>query len=459
MCDNSVVHIPFTLLPSPFPAKLYRKCLSVQPALNDLMCKVANDFNFMEEILRPIAKVDNFTKGLLDVNYTVEKEGRAQSVMSCISRADYMLDQFDNTSLRVRQVEVNAIASGMSAHSCKLKGLHEYLSTKYNLDLPDGATLPENNSMDLVVQGIIDAFDAYGKKDVFVLLINEERSLNFSEHQQLELNIAGRRPDIKVLRRRFIDLDSLVQLGPNRELLLEESREVAVVYFRYGYDPSNYNGTNAWHVRLLLERSRAIKCPSINFHLSGVKKFQQALNSQKHLERFLDEDSAKQLADTFCQIWSLDSETNEISKMIRDDSSKLVLKPQREGGGHNIFGDQIKEFVDNINNPDERSQYILMEYINSPKEYNWLLLKDDMDNRLGLTSPHKLISELGVYGSILSDGPNILFNRVAGYLVRSKKFGVNEGGVASGFAGIGNIFLVEDDELTEKFSLYYDESN
>lgn len=48
--------------------------------------------------------------------------------------------------------------------------------------------------------------------------------------------------------------------------------EVAVVYFRCGYDPVHYTNERCWDMRLLLERSKALKCPSIQYHLVGTKK-------------------------------------------------------------------------------------------------------------------------------------------------------------------------------------------
>lgn len=48
--------------------------------------------------------------------------------------------------------------------------------------------------------------------------------------------------------------------------------EVAVVYFRSGYDPSGYHGPGEWAARLMIERSLAIKCPSVHYHLAGTKK-------------------------------------------------------------------------------------------------------------------------------------------------------------------------------------------
>ena len=39
----------------------------------------------------------------------------------------------------------------------------------------------------------------------------------------------------------------------------------------------------------------------------------------------------------------------------------FVLKPQREGGGNNIYGEDIKPFLENIKDNDERNAYILMD--------------------------------------------------------------------------------------------------
>ena len=47
---------------------------------------------------------------------------------------------------------------------------------------------------------------------------------------------------------------------------------MSVVYFRTGYELEAYPTEQEWLVRLLLERSLAIKCPSIQYHLAGTKK-------------------------------------------------------------------------------------------------------------------------------------------------------------------------------------------
>jgi glutathione synthase len=52
---------------------------------------------------------------------------------------------------------------------------------------------------------------------------------------------------------------------------------VAVIYFRCGYHPDQYPTEREWDARLMMERSLAIKCPSIQYHLAGTKKIQQEL--------------------------------------------------------------------------------------------------------------------------------------------------------------------------------------
>lgn len=55
-------------------------------------------------------------------------------------------------------------------------------------------------------------------------------------------------------------------------LISSDGHEVGVIYFRSGYEPAQYHGQKEWDARLMMERSTAIKCPSIHYHLAGTKK-------------------------------------------------------------------------------------------------------------------------------------------------------------------------------------------
>lgn len=150
--------------------------------------------------------------------------------------------------------------------------------------------------------------------------------------------------------------------------------DVSVVYFRAGYEPGHYPTQDEWDARYLIEISKAIKCPSIHYHLAGTKKVQQALAKPGMLNRFLTDDTKiKSIQDIFTGLYSLDSNTEEGKnsfKMALINPSKyrskqnlsffisvlyitytvfvfffcrFVLKPQREGGGNNVYGHDIPD--------------------------------------------------------------------------------------------------------------------
>lgn len=77
-----------------------------------------------------------------------------------------------------------------------------------------------------------------------------------------------------------------------------------MVYYRAGYSPLHYPSEKEWQARLLIERSKAIKCPSIQYHLAGTKKVQQVLTKPKVLERFLT--NPEEVLKIFVPIYSLD---------------------------------------------------------------------------------------------------------------------------------------------------------
>jgi len=69
--------------------------------------------------------------------------------------------------------------------------------------------------------------------------------------------------------------------------LIVDNYVVSIVYYRCGYKPNQYHGRREWDARLMIERSLAIKCPSIQYHLAGTKKVQQTLAKPDMVARFL----------------------------------------------------------------------------------------------------------------------------------------------------------------------------
>ena len=75
---------------------------------------------------------------------------------------------------------------------------------------------------------------------------------------------------------------------------------------------------------------------------------------------------------------------------------KFVLKPQREGGGNNMYGDEIVSFLEKIKDSPERNGYILMEKICAPISKNYMVRPGWEKAKLVNT-----ISELGIFGYVI----------------------------------------------------------
>ena len=91
---------------------------------------------------------------------------------------------------------------------------------------------------------------------------------------------------VRSMRRTFAELTKQAKIDPKTKILTVDGREIGFVYYRTGYQINHYQkdnekqGTNEremdeskWEMRTLLECSMAIKCPSIDVHLTTFKKF------------------------------------------------------------------------------------------------------------------------------------------------------------------------------------------
>lgn len=277
---------------------------------------------------------------------------------------------------------------------------------------------------------------------------------------------------IKVIRISFDELSSRAYLEPESSALLispsfsssqspQIDTELSVVYYRAGYSPSDYTSPKHWEARRLVEYSMAIKCPSIALQLAGAKKVQQVLAQDGVLERFLPSRSSDEIArvrQTFAGLWPLEASTSigrQAFGMALTEPERYVVKPCREGGGNNIYRTSIPAFLNNLKSQEERAAYILMELIEPPPIQNMLVKAGTASAKKG-----EVVSELGIYGvcafktssSPSSSSANqkiqgseieILLNRNAGHLLRTKGRESDEGGVAVGFAVIDAPLLIE----------------
>ncbi|XP_041976622.1 glutathione synthetase-like isoform X1 [Aricia agestis] len=439
---------PFVLLPSPFPRSEFEKAVELQPVLNELMHKVAHDDEFLEQTLKNALQVDEFTRGLYNIWMKVREEGIMQPTSLGMLRSDLMLesrcpDATNRCSSHKpyccwKQVEINSIASGFGHLGPVSRQIQSYILRQLGHgDLIKN--MPENLALSGLCAGITEAYDLFGVPGSVVLFVVEEVSYNICDQRFHEFHIAETRPDIMIYRKTLGEIYEETELNEKKQLILEGS-PVAVVYYRSGYEPAQYPTPKEWDARLRVERSTAIKCPSIQYQLAGTKKVQQALAAPGALER-LAGGAAPRIRDIFTGLYSLDFDDSGESavEMALADADKFVLKPQREGGGNNLYGAAVREALLRMRRSRERAAYILMERILPPIVSGYVV-------RAGAPVPPPvtdLVSELGIFGVIIGTKDKIYSNKQVGHMLRTKLADADEGGVAAGLGALDSPYLLD----------------
>lgn len=448
-----VQHAPFTLFPSPVPRHCFQQAVDVQVNFNLLMHRVAHDRDFLADSLKSVIEVDDFTKHIWDIYETVQAEGVLQPISLAMNRSDYMIDyrpagpsgsstctkfptRVESPKVALRQVEFNTMAASFAGLSQQLNSYHRYILGQQGLH-DKICHIPVNTSADGLAEGIVTAWTHYGNQNAVVLFLVYPVERNMYDHRWLEYSIYDKDSHVRVIRRSLKDVQRNGQLSPDRRLLVD-GLEVAVVYQRCCYVPADFQDDDAWRCRLMMERSKAIVCPSAGYHLAGTKKVQQVLAQPGVVERFItDEDAAKRIRATFAAQYSLDmtEEGERNVAMAIGDPCRFVLKPQREGGGNNTYGEEIRTVLTKIKGSKDRSSYILMEKIEPMVVTNYPVT---LGQEIQFT---EMVSELGIYGTLVGTKDEIFLNKQTGHLLRTKKTGTDEGGVATGYSVLDTPYL------------------
>ncbi|KAI1892780.1 hypothetical protein AGOR_G00137050 [Albula goreensis] len=430
-----VTYAPFTLFPSPVPRVLYNQALAVQTHFNLLVDKISQDSKFLHETLASTVKVDDFTARLFRIYTHVLEEGRSQPIVLGLNRSDYMLDQGADGNMSLKQIEINTIAASFGGLSSQTPDVHRHI-LKVAGRPEEQKLVMDNNPAAGLAKAMAMAWKLYGSERAVVMFLVEDNQINIYDHRYVENELWTR--NIPVIRRRFEDVCKTGLLDQDKKLFVD-GQEVAIVYFRHGYIPQNYNEQN-WEARLMMERSKAVKCPDISTHLAGTKKVQQELTRPGVLENFFPDDpeAVAQIRATFAGQYSLDmgEEGDKTVAMALANPDQFVLKPQREGGGNNLYGADICQVLSEVRSSSKRMAYILMEKVQPEPVCNYLLRRG---------SPLKLctcLSELGIFGAYVRQGTDMVLNETAGHLLRTKSAEHSDGGVAAGVAVLDNPLLV-----------------
>ncbi|XVF58885.1 hypothetical protein PTKIN_Ptkin07bG0101900 [Pterospermum kingtungense] len=426
-----MVHAPISLLPMPFPESHWKQACELAPIFNELSDRVSLDGKFLQDSLSRTKKVDAFTSRLIDIHSKMLEMNKKEEIRLGLHRSDYMLDE--KTKLLL-QIEFNTISSSFPGLGCLVTDLHRTLLNDYGEDLGlDSKRIPGNTAVSQFADALAKAWTEFNNPRAVVMVVVQTEERNMYDQHWL-CTVLKERHNVRTVRKTLAEIDGEGKLLPDGTLVVD-GQAVAVVYFRAGYAPSDYPTESEWGARMLMEQSSAIKCPSISYHLAGTKKIQQELAKPNVLERFLEnkEDIAK-LRKCFAGLWSLDG--SDITRKAIEEPELFVMKPQREGGGNNIYGDDVKETLLLLQKEgsEEDAAYILMQRI-FPTVSPTFLMRD------GICHREHAISELGVYSAYLRNKEKVIINDQCGYLMRTKISSSNEGGVAAGFAVLDSVYL------------------
>uniref|UniRef100_A0A183C1Q5 Glutathione synthetase n=1 Tax=Globodera pallida TaxID=36090 RepID=A0A183C1Q5_GLOPA len=322
--------------------------------------------------------------------------------------------------------------------------LHRQMLRKVGMDV---SASPINQPDVALVEALHMAWKQFGDPNALFMFLAIKIPFVFDQTRiasELERVSNGK---IEVIFMSLFDSAKNLHLDPEDFSLRRNSdgRRVAVVYSNMsalGYAPKLHYDVQS-EARKMIERSTAIKAPSLAIGISCTKKIQQLLTKPENLKRFFprpeDAETIKNIQSTFAGLWGLENDDQETQELIKDameTPANYVLKPNRECGGNNYFDEQIPEAFQKFT-PEERKAHILMQKLRPMAVPNYMLrpLQEPIEA--------SVVPELGVYGFLLGnmvDG-SVQHNVQQGYHFRSKFAHLNEGGITAGFGFYDTAYL------------------
>ncbi len=421
--QDRLTHAPFTLTPYPLSKENHQQITKVTEDFQSLMMKVSSNVDFLKEHLEPLKESDGFVRMLL----SIFPNELPQPFRVLISRNDFILHQERKDLLLPKQVEFNTISVSFPFLSSQVNQLHRYLFKEEQEIQIEGT-----NPLGKVAEGLAKASIKYDKtQNPVMLMVVQPGERNVFDQRAIEY-LLEEKYQIPTLR---MSLEEIFENGKLKEGHLQiHGQTIPLVYFRAGYTPDDYVSSLAIKGRELIEFSSAIKVPDLPMQLAGSKKIQQVLSAPENLQRFVSEEVSEKLRAYFVGLYALANSQEEyqcIEEKILQDPHRYILKPQREGGGSNLYDEEMLKKLKSMQ-PSERSAYIVMERINAPTHSSTLVVDS-------IAEENQCISEVGRYGVCFSEENQILLNEDAGYLVRTKQENENEGGVCAGYSCLDSI--------------------
>lgn len=350
-----------------------------------------------------------------------------QPISLAVTRIDFMLDGHQQPKL----VEANTISAAFLCGAPRVQRMHRQLMQRQDAPSQMVGKLPRVTDSDVrVVQAMADAHHRYspGARDTGVLFVVLEK-----EHLLVESLLEQQLRETQNIQCATLTLpgcNERLAIDPSsRELLMDSVMRVSVVYFRGGISDQCYTEAG-WAAREMIERSMAIKCPSVDWLLAGSKVMQVELAKEPTVERLLprlDGSVKSQLLGCLTRGRVVEDPKSVLNTA---DMSGLILKKERGVW----VGEQIHT---ELAGKQSTRQYLLMDKMEPQSVPAVTFVRNGVVDQVGPG-----VQELGTYGVFLEDEQAQLAE-CAGYLVRTKPEQEVDGGVCKGIAVLDSLRLIE----------------
>lgn len=416
--DGSIGHLPFTLHPWQSPPGFYAHGARVSPLYNKLYHRVSQNRAFLDEHLAASRAVDDFVQGL----YSCLPDQPIARPWLYLSRHDFM-PAITPQGILPKQVETNLMAASLGYASQRVNAAIRFLYA----GTPLGSSVLPHRGGSTICKGLALAYQHYAKAGEVILFIVPPGEVNAFDQRTMQAELVLEY-GISVLR---TTLDELGESGEIRDgKVVLKGRSASIAYFRGGYSPDHYANPDAWKGRRLLEHSQTLSIPSVTIQLANTKKIQQVLSHQPTLEQFVSPQEAAQLLETMVAMCPVDGPIQGTTgrQAALADPEGWVLKPSREGGGNNYFGDDLVKQLKELTTRQAHA-FILMESIQQTPFRAVRLVEEKVVDNLCVT-------ELGHFSYALWEeaAAEPAFQDTEGYLLRTKDVGNREGLVLGGFS-------------------------
>lgn len=424
--DGQVTHLPCSLTPWKAPAEFVKETEETTSLVTELYHAVAADDDFLHKELEAARGADPFIESL----FAAKAKERPGKPSLYLNRNDCMPALQSDGAVWPKQVEMNLMASALGEASSVVWRMHRFVGQNQGWDLKENRA--GKNLAGALAQGYRNI-----EGDGVVLLLVPVGEVSVFDQRILEARLVEEHG----LKTKRATLEELGERGEIREGdLYLDGQKISIAYFRSGYAPFHYSGETAWKARHLIEESTAVSIPSARTQLANTKLIQLVLSDVEVLKRFVSPEVAERLARSFVAFMKLDESHRgpdgkealgrDIALANPDD---WVLKPHREGGGNNFFGDQLVSQLQSMSEK-EGAAYILMEKIRQPV-FESVRLVD------GEAIPCRCFTELGFFSTAYYDSGSLTpsFLKTDGYLLRTKDESMDEGLVLGGFSFLDTI--------------------